>query len=198
MRACGSSPRGAVSSAASARSTTRWVHCLRQPCSPRISGGAVYSFRSASNIASCFAVFLVISPSSGWSHRITSYTVHCTPPPTGRIFGSLCEVRWQRDGKLFHTLLVGNIVQPPVPSITYHQELFTTDFDYVAQQYYLWGAWSNELPEWVEASIPHRFDYPSPPVQGTWRRKLAVLEYLHRHTGEMEFYRFMSLDMEQL
>jgi hypothetical protein len=118
--------------------------------------------------------------------------------PTGRIFGSLCEVRWQRDGKLFHTLLVGNIAQPPMPSMTYHQELCTTDFDYVAQQYYLWGAWSNELPEWVEASIPHRFDYPSPPVQGTWRRKLAVLEYLHRHTGEMEFYRFMSLDMEQL
>jgi len=112
----------------------------------------------------------------------------------GRVFGQYCELRWQRDGQMFHALLVGAAPQPPASFIMHHQELADDSFDYVDGAYFLWGEWSQQTPIWVEAMIPHIFNYPPPPQQtGRWRRQVKTVEYVNRSTGETEFYRFTEI-----
>jgi hypothetical protein len=109
---------------------------------------------------------------------------------TGRVFGAMCEIRWQRDGQRFHTMMTGDVATPPNCLTKHHQEL--GDDTYVKSppdlEYYVWGEWNKDL--WVEAQIPHIFDYPTPSEPGHYRYKLAVTEYTNLKTGEMEFYRF--------
>lgn len=116
----------------------------------------------------------------------------------GRVFGPDCEVRWQRDGDLFHTLLVGSLAQPSPVLSAHQQDLSAPEFDRIEREYFLWGEWSRNIPEWVEAAIPHIFNYPPPPQPGRWRRKLTSVEYVNQHTGEMEFYRFAGAASEQI
>jgi hypothetical protein len=116
----------------------------------------------------------------------------------GRVFGTDGEVRWQRDEKKFHVLLVGSIAQPPTSLVAYSKELPANLFEYKRRRYYLWGEWTDNLRDWVEASVPHIFNYPTPPSSGRWRYALTTIEYVNRITGEMEFYRFVGTDMEKL
>ena len=116
----------------------------------------------------------------------------------GRAFGSDCEVRWRRDGEVFHTLAVGGFAEAPSILSTHQQLLALEEFELIEHEYFLWGEWSNHIPEWVEATIPHIFNYPPPPQPGRWRRKLKTIEYVNRRTGEMEFYRFAGTREVQL
>lgn len=120
---------------------------------------------------------------------------------TGRVFGSACELRWRRDGEQFHTLLVGDISQPPASITVNHQQLPKEDFDYKRREYFLWGEWSNDIPQWIEASIPHVFDYPEPTTGCSTRckirYKLIAIEYVNRDSGEIEFYRFTGTQQEK-
>lgn len=120
--------------------------------------------------------------------------INLTRFEAGRAFGVSCELRWQRDGQQFHTLLVGNVSQPPASLNTHHQELVSGTFDYIEGKYFLWGEWSTGTPFWVEAMIPHIFNYPLPSQQtGRWRRQVKTVEYVNQSTGEMEFYRFAAI-----
>lgn len=113
---------------------------------------------------------------------------------TGRVFGKSCELRWQRDGAQFHALLVGDVPNPPALLTTHHQELDNNVYGYIAGEYFLWGEWSQNLPQWIEATIPHIFSYPQPAQQtGRWRREIKAVEYVNQLTGEMEFYRFAAI-----
>lgn len=118
----------------------------------------------------------------------------------GRAFGTTCELRWQRDGQYFHTLLLGDVdLDLVAPSLgEHHRELDATTFEQTKRDYYLWGEWSDRLPEWVEGTIPHIFDYPPPPDAGRWRRKIMTVEYINRTTGEIEFYRFAGVGFVQV
>jgi hypothetical protein len=117
---------------------------------------------------------------------------------TGRVFGPSCEIRWQRDGERFHTMIVGDISQPPAFITVHNKALPEAAFDYKPDEYYLWGEWSKELPQWIEASIPHVFDYPEPAATGKFRYKLLTIEYINRDSGEVEFYRFSGARQEKL
>ena len=118
----------------------------------------------------------------------------------GRVFGAECELRWQRDGPLYHTMLVGNVSAPPIDIAKHHQELDNTTFERDVRDYYVWGEWSTDIPEWIEARIPHIFDYPKPPEEGNsrWRYKLKAIEYVNGKSGEMEFYRYTGTVLEKL
>ena len=88
---------------------------------------------------------------------------------SGRVFSPACEIRWQYESNLFHTVLTGNITQPPAPLTSETRELLAGDFDHQDGSYFLWGEWSDNDPRWLEASIPHIFDYPVPQGKGKWR-----------------------------
>jgi CRISPR-associated Csx10 family RAMP protein len=111
----------------------------------------------------------------------------------GRAFSPVCEVRWQHDSNLFHTVCTGSITQPPAPLTSQTRELLAGDFDHHDGSYFLWGEWSDKEPRWLEASIPHIFDYPVPQGNGKWRIKLLTKEYISRTTGDTEFYRFADV-----
>ena len=117
---------------------------------------------------------------------------------TGRVFGPTAEIRWQRDGVQFHTVFLGNVAEVGVRFGTHHVEFPEDTFDRQERQYYLWGEWSDRLPEWVEASVPHVFNYPPPEGKGSFRRKMAVVEYINVASGELEFYRFIGTLEEKL
>jgi hypothetical protein len=113
---------------------------------------------------------------------------------TGRVFGSHSELRWKRDGPKYHVLQIGDSSQPSAFSAQYHQEIDSEIFDSMDREYFLWGEWTKETPIWVEAIIPHIFDYPQPPPQtGRWRRKIKAVEYINRLSGETQFYRFTEI-----
>ena len=117
---------------------------------------------------------------------------------TGRIFGPGAEIRWQRDGAPFHTVFLGNVAQVGARFCTHHIVISEETFDRQEKQYYLWGEWSVRLPEWVEASVPHIFNYPSPQGRGSFRRKMTSVEYINVASGELEFYRFTGTQEEEL
>lgn len=116
----------------------------------------------------------------------------------GRVFGPTCEIRWQREGERFQTLLLGDVAKFGERIGTHHVELSGDIFDYQYKAYYLWGEWSDRLPQWVEASVPHIFNYPQPQGEGSYRRKLTTVEYINRESGELEFYRFTGTQEEKL
>jgi hypothetical protein len=110
---------------------------------------------------------------------------------TGRVFGMNCELRWERDGDLYHTLLIGDAGHVPAVLARYSKDLSVDPFITQPEQYFVWGEWSERLPEWVEARIPHIFLYPQPANrQGKYRRQIFTTEYINQVTGEREFYRF--------
>jgi hypothetical protein len=116
----------------------------------------------------------------------------------GRIFGPTCEIRWQRDGERFHTLLLGDVAEFGERIGTHHVELSGNLFDDQEKAYYLWGEWRDDSPQWVEASVPHIFNYPQPRGAGAYRRKVTAIEYINRESGELEFYRFTGTQEEKL
>ena len=111
----------------------------------------------------------------------------------GRAFGHTCEIRWEQTANAFHTVLIGDIAEAPVALASDLRELSASDFSLEDGSYFLWGEWSHNDPRWLEASIPHVFDYPTPAGDGKWRIKLQTKEYLNRSDGEMAFYRFVGL-----
>jgi hypothetical protein len=153
---------------------------------------------------------LLIAPPAAFNWMILEAVDEVKPPgvyqsdidltrfEAGRAFGAACDLRWQRDGQYFHTLLVGDVALPSSPLAENHRELDAANFEQTEREYYLWGEWSGQLPEWVEATIPHIFNYPPPPGAGRWRRKIITVEYVNRTTGEMEFYRFAGVREESL
>jgi hypothetical protein len=117
---------------------------------------------------------------------------------TGRMFDEFCELRWRRDGPRFHTLLIGNLSKTPA-LLSAHRVLAVSEFEPVSCGYFLWGEWRGRSTQWVEASIPHIFSYPSPPdIASRWRRKITAIEYINRTTVEMEFYRFTGVEWQSV
>src|SRR5438128_1478664 len=117
---------------------------------------------------------------------------------SGCAFGPSVEIRWQRDGERFHTVIAGDVSTVREELAAHQIELSESAFHRQEKHYYLWGQWSEPTPEWLEASVPHVFTYPSPTGSGSFRRKMTVVEYINVVSGELEFYRFAGTREERL
>ncbi len=111
----------------------------------------------------------------------------------GRAFGNACEIRWEQDTDGFHTVLLGDVPEPPAALASNVVELPASHFTRRDGGYFLWGEWSHNDRRWLEASIPHVFDYATPAGGGKWRIKLRTKEYVNLNNGETTFYRFVGL-----
>jgi hypothetical protein len=116
----------------------------------------------------------------------------------GRAFGPRCEIRWQRDGENFQSVLIGDSLQVPDGLNAYHIELTGDTYSAELTSYYMWGEWTTANPVWMEAAIPHLFNYKEPAVPGRWKLKLASIDYVNRHSGIVEFQRFTGTVQERI
>jgi len=115
---------------------------------------------------------------------------------SGRVFGPDAEVRWERQDNVFYVVAIGDINTMTRAPKEHQLELDTNNFEKQQSSYYLWGEWNSKNPQWLEASIPHVFRYPSPAAEGAFRRKIKTVEYVCKATGAIEFYRFAGTEQE--
>lgn len=117
-----------------------------------------------------------------------------TPALAGRAFGPQAEVRWERDtGALdAYTVLVLSELPQTLPGVWRTQE-----YEAIAQQIYLLGAWQPEEQAWIEVRLPHPLAYPlTGPDNAMARLTASALEY--RLEGMVQYTRFAGLQVKSL
>lgn len=75
----------------------------------------------------------------------------------GRVFNDECELRWERDGEAFHTLLIADGEAPATVGAAPTVLLERSDLD---QNLLLWGTRPNGHATWREGRIPGDLVYP--------------------------------------
>ncbi len=103
--------------------------------------------------------------------------------PNGRIFGEALELRWESRGDTFHVVVCQDDGFAPA-GLT--ECLALDESQPHANSYYLWGE--------DEIRVGRRLEYCAIPGKG--RPQLSVVEYRHRDTGRLEYYRYAGLRRE--
>ena len=117
---------------------------------------------------------------------------------TGRAFGPNWEVRWEREGQYFHTVATGDSTHLPACLTACRVDLLEEVYSARSTEYYAWGEWTDGTPMWMEATIPHLFNYKTPPLPGRWRLKLGAIEYVSKQSGGTEFHRLTQTRQEAI
>lgn len=91
----------------------------------------------------------------------------------GRIFSPQGELRWRKLESLIRTVYLGNDL-PPAGLIDFSSELDGLTPNH--RQLLLWGERSDSKPEWLEQSVPHRFNYPIDTAQYPRGRAVIMVE----------------------
>jgi hypothetical protein len=102
---------------------------------------------------------------------------------SGRIFGEGLELCWESRGGVFHVVVCRDDGCVPA-GLTECLDL--DGYQSHVNYYYLWGE--------DEVRIGRRLEYCAIPGKG--RPQLSVVEYRHRETGRLEFYRYADLRRE--
>jgi len=103
--------------------------------------------------------------------------------PQGRAFGPSLEVRWERHGTRFQTLLVCD----SPPSVRWAEHLDLTHCEAYTRSYFLWGPGNVALGQGLAfRSMP----------SGSGRPQLAVIEYYHPDNGRLVFARNVEMKRE--